>query len=80
MSAFNLAGTTQVRPNEQRRPSELTLSQAGFTPGQIAQLRALRDVYPMIEWVDSRHDWAMMLFLKWRYAAGLVDESDTAAA
>ena len=36
-----------------------------FTPEQIARLTALRDAYPVLEFVSSE-EWRRLVFLKWR--------------
>ena len=43
------------------------LTQRGFTPQQIRRLEALRDVYPVIEFVESNEMLHRLHFLKWRY-------------
>jgi len=43
------------------------LAQRGFTPQQIRRLEALRDVYPVIEFVESNEALQRLHFLKWRY-------------
>jgi hypothetical protein len=41
------------------------LEQLGFTPEQIARLTALREVYPLIEMVDSAEQLQRLVFLRW---------------
>jgi hypothetical protein len=41
------------------------LEQLGFTPDQIARLTALREVYPLIEMVDSAEQLQRLVFLRW---------------
>jgi hypothetical protein len=44
----------------------------GFTPDQIARLRELRDMYPYIEYMDSRKQWNRLRFVKWLYSRGAI--------
>ena len=46
------------------------LAAQGFTPTQIECLEALREAYPLIEWV-TRAEWQRLRFLKWRHAQHL---------
>ena len=43
------------------------LIRRGFTAQQIRRLEALRDVYPVIEFVESNETLQRLHFLKWRY-------------
>lgn len=43
------------------------LAQRGFAPQQIRRLESLRDVYPVIEFVESNEALHRLRFLKWRY-------------
>jgi hypothetical protein len=43
----------------------LELEQLGFTPEQIARLAALRELYPLIEMVDSAEQLQRLVFLRW---------------
>ncbi|MCM8745283.1 hypothetical protein NET03_01925 [Thermomicrobium sp. CFH 73360] len=56
------------RPEEQRE--QMWLEELGFTPEQIARLRELRDMYPYIEYMDSRKQWNRLRFVKWLYSRG----------
>ena len=46
------------------------LALLGFTPEQIERLEALREAYPLIEWVTNE-EWQRLRFLKWRHAQHL---------
>ncbi|MBX6341479.1 MAG: hypothetical protein IRY97_03400 [Thermomicrobiaceae bacterium] len=64
-----MAGPMWVSP----RPSEMSdfeLEQAGFTKEEIERLRNLREMYPYIEYVDSRKEWHRLRFVKWLYLHG----------
>lgn len=50
--------------------TELHLVEAGLTPEVIVRFAALRAVYPVIEFVESRIDVDRLSFLKWRFATG----------
>jgi hypothetical protein len=57
------------------RPDEVTeneLREAGFDDEQIEQLRSMRDMYPYIEYVDSRKEWHRLRFVKWLYHQGQI--------
>ena len=43
------------------------LAALDFTPEQIERLEALREAYPIIEFVTTE-EWQRLRFLKWRYA------------
>jgi hypothetical protein len=43
------------------------LAAQGFTLVQIKRLEALREAYPIIEFVTGK-EWQRLRFLKWRYA------------
>lgn len=53
------ASTSDATPSERAE-----LEAQGFTAEQIAALSRLRDVYPVIEFVDSQ-EMQNLLFLKW---------------
>lgn len=59
------------------RPSEMqewTLEQAGFTQEQIQRLRDVREMYPYIEYIDSRREWHRLRFVKWLYLKGHIEQ------
>lgn len=58
------------RPHEMQ---ELTLEQAGFTQEQIQRLRDVREMYPYIEYIDSRREWHRLKFVKWLYTKGRIE-------
>ncbi|MCX7622308.1 MAG: hypothetical protein RMK01_09315 [Thermomicrobium sp.] len=58
------------RPEEQAE--SLRLEELGFTPEEIARLRELRDMYPYIEYMDSRKQWHRLRFVKWLYSRGAI--------
>ena len=49
------------------QPTAADLAKRGFTPQQIRRLKTLREVYPLIELVDSNEALLRLHFLKWRY-------------
>jgi hypothetical protein len=66
-----MSGPMSVYP----RPDEVTeneLREAGFDDEQIEQLRSMRDMYPYIEYVDSRKEWHRLRFVKWLYHQGQI--------
>ena len=59
----------------------IELEQLGFTAGQIARLEALREVYPLIEMVDSAEQLQRLVFLRWlRATRSQADDAASAAA
>lgn len=64
-----MAGPRSVSPRRDEL-TELQLAQEGFSPDEIARLRDLRDMYPYIEYVDSRREWQRLRFVKWLYHRG----------
>ncbi|RIK40119.1 MAG: hypothetical protein DCC58_14365 [Chloroflexi bacterium] len=46
------------------RTAEAILEDAGFTPAQIARLRALREIYPLPEFLETGQI-RRLAFLKW---------------
>lgn len=66
-----MTGPMSVQP----RPDEVTeenLRESGFTDEQITQLRSMREMYPFIEYVDSRREWHRLRFVKWLYHQGQI--------
>lgn len=66
-----MTGPKSVQP----RPDDVTeenLRESGFTDEQITQLRSMREMYPFIEYVDSRHEWHRLRFVKWLYHQGQI--------
>jgi hypothetical protein len=55
-------------------PAEDALDQAGFSREEIERLRRLRDMYPYIEYVDSRSEWHRLRFVKWLYTQGQIQK------
>jgi hypothetical protein len=66
-----MTGPTSVSPRPEDQ-AEWSLEQSGFTKEQIARLRELRDMYPYIEYMDSRRQWHRLRFVKWLYARGAI--------
>lgn len=64
-----MAGPLSVAP-QPNEITERTLAAEGFSPDEIAHLRDLREVYPYIEYVDSRRQWHRLRFVKWLYLKG----------
>ena len=64
-----MAGSTWMAP-DRGTVAELDLEQSGFTEDEIARLRDLREMYPYIEYVDSRRQWHRLRFVKWLYLRG----------
>ena len=50
--------------------TETELRQHGFSENEIAHLRTIREMYPYIEYVDSRFEWNRLKFVKWLYHKG----------
>jgi hypothetical protein len=66
-----MTGQMSVYP----RPDEVTekeLREAGFSEHEIDQLRNWREMYPYIEYVDSRREWHRLRFVKWLYHQGQI--------
>ncbi len=66
-----MSGQMSVYP----RPDEVTeeeLRKAGFTQPEIEQLKSMREMYPYIEYVDSRKEWHHLRFVKWLYQEGQI--------
>ena len=64
-----MAGPKWMAPGR-TKVTELNLEQSGFTEAEIARLRDLREMYPYIEYVDSRRQWHRLRFVKWLYLRG----------
>jgi hypothetical protein len=57
------------------RPDEVTeneLREAGFSESEIEELKNMREMYPYIEYVDSRREWHRLRFVKWLYHQGQI--------
>ncbi len=54
--------------------AEDELEQAGFTKEEIDRLHRLREMYPFIEYVDSRRQWHRLRFVKWLYTEGQIQK------
>ena len=66
-----MTGQTSVYP----RPEEVTendLRDAGFSETQIDEFKNMREMYPYIEYVDSRQEWHRLRFVKWLYHQGQI--------
>jgi hypothetical protein len=61
--------SVQPRPDD---VTEETLRESGFTEEQISHLRSMREMYPFIEYVDSRREWHRLRFVKWLYHQGQI--------
>jgi hypothetical protein len=68
-----MAGPMSVSPRAGDL-SDVALEQAGFTREEIDRLRRLRDMYPFIEYVDSRRQWERLSFVKWLYTQGQIQK------
>jgi len=68
-----MTGPMSVRPRL-NAPAEDALDQAGFSREEIDHLRRLRDMYPYIEYVDSRSQWHRLRFVKWLYTQGQIQK------
>lgn len=65
---FLMAHETATRPEVKTVDD---LERAGFTAEQIGKLVALRAAYsPVIEQVESGHQWRQLQFLRWLYRQG----------
>lgn len=67
-----MAGPMSVSPRAGDTMSDEALEQAGFTRDEIDRLRSLREMYPFIEYVDSRRQWERLSFVKWLYNQGQI--------
>ncbi len=65
-----MTGQKALTPRPEEQAELFWLEQMGFTPEQIARLRELRDMYPYIEYMDSRKQWNRLRFVKWLYSRG----------
>jgi hypothetical protein len=66
-----MTGPMSVYP----RPDEVTeddLKEAGFSASEIEHLKSMREMYPYIEYVDSRQEWHRLRFVKWLYHQGQI--------
>lgn len=66
-----MTGQMSVYP----RPDEVTedeLREAGFDDAEISHLKSMREMYPYIEYVDSRREWHRLRFVKWLYHKGQI--------
>ena len=52
--------------------TEADLEREGFSAEQIARLVALRDRYPLIEFVTRRIECERLAFLRWYYRNGRI--------
>lgn len=67
-----MTGFKALTPRPEEQSELFGLEQLGFTPEQIARLRELRDMYPYIEFMDSRKQWNRLRFVKWLYSRGAI--------
>ncbi len=67
-----MTGFKALTPRPEEQAEQLWLEGLGFTPEQIARLRELRDMYPYIEYMDSRKQWNRLRFVKWLYSRGAI--------
>jgi hypothetical protein len=67
-----MTGYKALTPRPDEQFDLLQLEALGFTPDQIARLRELRDMYPYIEYMDSRKQWNRLRFVKWLYSRGAI--------
>lgn len=66
-----MTGHMSVSP----RPDEVTenqLREAGFSEEEIGELKNMQEMYPFIEYVDSRREWHHLRFVKWLYHQGQI--------
>lgn len=68
-----MSGPLSVSPHPNDM-TELTLEQEGFSREEIARLRDLREMYPYVEYVDSRREWHRLRFVKWLYLRGQIEK------
>ncbi|MGA7670793.1 MAG: hypothetical protein WBW04_10260 [Nitrolancea sp.] len=68
-----MSGPMSVQPHRGVQ-AEDDLEQAGFTKEEIDRLRRLREMYPFIEYVDSRRQWHRLRFVKWLYTQGQIQK------
>ena len=64
-----MSGHMSVYPQPQEI-NETELRREGFTDEQIKHLQEMREMYPYVEYVDSRREWHHLRFVKWLYHRG----------
>lgn len=64
-----MSGPMSVSPRRDE-VNETELRNEGFSEDEIVQLRDMREMYPYIEYVDSRREWHRLRFVKWLYHQG----------
>ncbi len=68
-----MSGQMSLQPHVGTQ-SERELEQVGFTREEIDRLRRLREMYPFVEYVDSRSQWHRLRFVKWLYTQGQIQK------
>jgi hypothetical protein len=68
-----MSGLMPVQPHLGAQADD-ELQQAGFTNEEIDRLRRLREMYPYLEYVDSRRQWHRLRFVKWLYTQGQIQK------
>ncbi len=68
-----MSGPMSLQPHPGPQ-SERELEQVGFTRDEIDRLRRLREMYPFVEYVDSRRQWHRLRFVKWLYTQGQIQK------
>jgi hypothetical protein len=67
-----MTSSKALTPRPEVQAEVLRLEQLGFAPEEIARLRELREMYPYIEYMDSRKQWHRLRFVKWLYSRGAI--------
>ena len=52
--------------------SDSALEEQGFSRDEIDRLSLLREMYPYIEYTDTRRQWHRLRFVKWLYNQGQI--------
>jgi hypothetical protein len=66
-----MSGPMSVYPRRDE-VTETELRREGFSEEAIGQLRGMREMYPYVEYVDSRREWHRLRFVKWLYHQGQI--------
>ncbi|MCS7050209.1 MAG: hypothetical protein NZL87_01185 [Thermomicrobium sp.] len=67
-----MTGFKALTPRPEEQADLLRLEQLGFTREEIARLCELRELYPYIEYMDSRKQVDRLRFVRWLYARGAI--------
>jgi hypothetical protein len=59
-------------PSRINQATETALEDQEFSRDEIDRLSHLREMYPYIEYTDSRRQWHRLRFVKWLYSQGQI--------